>query len=134
MMVSTRGRYALRVMTDLAENGNGEYIPLREIVERQGISRKYIESIMTTLTKAGLLEGSHGKGGGYRLSRLPKEYSILEILKVTEGTLAPVSCLTEDAAPCENANECRTRPMWLELDRLINDYLNSHTLADLARR
>ncbi len=134
MMVSTRGRYALRVMTDLAENGKGEFIPLREIVERQGISKKYIESIMTLLSKAGLLEGSHGKGGGYRLSRPPEEYSVLEILKVTEGTLAPVSCLTDSATPCENANECRTRPMWCELDGMIESFFASHTLADLARR
>lgn len=133
-MVSTRGRYALRVMTDLAENGKGEFIPLREIVERQGISKKYIESIMTLLSKAGLLDGSHGKGGGYRLSRPPEEYSVLEILKVTEGTLAPVSCLTDSASPCENANECRTRPMWCELDRMIEGFFSSHTLADLARR
>lgn len=94
MMVSSRGRYALRVMADLAENEkNGAFIPLKEIAEREELSLKYLESIMTTLSKAGLVEGAHGKGGGYRLKRKPEEYRVSEILKLTEGSLAPVSCV-----------------------------------------
>ena len=100
MMVSSRGRYALRVMADLAENEkNGAFIPLKEIAEREELSLKYLESIMTTLSKAGLVEGAHGKGGGYRLKRKPEEYRVSEILKLTEGSLAPVSCVEGGCAP-----------------------------------
>lgn len=124
MMVSSRGRYALRVMADLAENEkNGAFIPLKEIAEREELSLKYLESIMTTLSKAGLVEGAHGKGGGYRLKRKPEEYRVSEILKLTEGSLAPVSC--------ENAGSCRTRAMWTKLDKLINDFFDGITIADL---
>lgn len=130
-MISTRGRYALRVMTDLAEQGSDQYIPLKEIAGRQEISLKYLESIMSTLSKTGLVEGAHGKGGGYRLCRKPEEYQIGEILCTTEGTMAPVACLENGAAPCPRANNCRTLPMWTKLDMLMSDFFNSVTLADL---
>lgn len=131
MMISTRGRYALRVMIDLAEHNTDGYIPLKDIAARQGISQKYMESIMTLLSKNKFVEGVHGKGGGYRLNRGPKEYKIGDILRLTEGTLAPVACLECGAVPCERASECRTLPMWEKLDELINGYLDSVTLADL---
>lgn len=131
MMISTRGRYALRVMIDLAEHNTDGYIPLKDIAARQGISQKYMESIMTLLSKNKFVEGVHGKGGGYRLNREPREYKIGDILRLTEGTLAPVACLECGAAPCERASECRTLPMWEKLDELINGYLDSVTLADL---
>lgn len=132
MMISTRGRYALRVMVDLAEQDTGKYIPLKDIAARQDISRKYLESIMTILSKAGFLDALHGKGGGFRLSRPPKEYSVGSILKLTERTLAPVACLEHEARPCDRAAGCKTLPMWRELDRLINGYLEGVSLADLA--
>ena len=97
-MISTRGRYAIRMLTDLAEHGGGDYIPLKEIAERQGISQKYVEKFIPTLTKAGLVEGQHGKGGGYRLTRAPEEYTIWEILRLTEVDMAPVACLSENAS------------------------------------
>ena len=132
MMVSSRGRYALRVMADLAENEkDGAFIPLKEIAEREELSLKYLESIMTTLSKAGLVDGAHGKGGGYRLKRKPEEYRVSEILKLTEGSLAPVSCVEGGCAPCENAGSCRTRTMWTKLDKLINDFFDGITIADL---
>lgn len=129
-MISTRGRYALRVMIDLAEHG-GRYIPLKEIVERQDISQKYMESIMAELSKSGFVEGLHGKGGGYRLSRPPEAYRLGDILRLTEGTLSPVACLECGAPPCARAAECRTLPMWNGLHRVITDYLDGITLADL---
>jgi Rrf2 family iron-sulfur cluster assembly transcriptional regulator len=134
MMISTRGRYALRVMIDLAEHQNGEYIPLRETAERQDISQKYLESIMTALSKAGLVDGAHGKGGGYRLRRAPGDYSAGEILRLTEGSLSPVACLEDGAQPCPRAAGCRTLPMWTELDRIIQNYLDGVTLADLMKQ
>ncbi len=134
MTVSTRGRYALRVMVDLAEHGGKKFIPLKEISERQNISQKYLESIMTSLSKAGLVEGAHGKGGGYRLYREPDKYKVGEILRVTEGTLAPVACLKPGAAPCELADRCRTLPMWKELNRVINGFFDSYTVADLTAK
>lgn len=134
MMISSRGTYALRVLCDLAEHGNGAYIPLRDIVERQGISHKYVESIMTSLAKGGLVEGVHGRGGGYRLCRPPADYSLGEILRLTEGDLAPVSCVAPGTPDCPNADRCRARPIWDELDRIINGYLDSVSLADLMAR
>ena len=131
-MISTRGRYALRVMIDLAEQEPGRYTPLKEVAERQRISKKYIEAIMAGLSKAGLVDAAHGKGGGYRLNRKPEEYRIGEILRVTEGDLAPVSCLETGAAPCEYAGDCRTLPVWDKLNILINDYLDSICLSDLV--
>lgn len=134
MLISTRGRYALRVLIDLAEQNAEDFIPLKEISARQNLSQKYSESIMTMLSKAGMIEGIHGKGGGYRLSRKPEEYKIGEVLRLTEGTLAPVSCLECGAAPCERAGECRTLPMWIRLDEMINGYLDGVSIADLMRQ
>lgn len=132
MMISTKGRYALRVMLDLSEHDMEAYIPLKDIAERQEISQKYLESITTVLSKAGFVDALHGKGGGYKLNRLPNEYTVGSILKLTEGTLAPVACLDDKNTKCVRSANCRTLPMWKELDRLINDYLESITLADLA--
>lgn len=133
MLISTKGRYALRVMLDLAEQDPARYTPLKDIAARQDISQKYLEGIMTTLSKAGLIEGLHGKGGGYRLQKKPEQYTAGSILRLTEGSLAPVACLSENAAPCEQAAKCRTLPMWRELNQIINDYLNQVTLADLLQ-
>ena len=131
-MISTRGRYALRVMIDIAEHSGGDFVPMKEVAARQEISLKYIERIMPLLTKENLVEGQHGKGGGYRLSRPAKDYTAFEILSLTEGTLAPVTCL-ESGQQCENAENCRTLPLWQGLDRTIAAYLGSYTLEDLAR-
>ena len=131
-MISTRGRYALRVMIDLAEQGEGAYTPLKEVAERQRISKKYIEAIMTSLSKAGLVDAVHGKGGGYRLNRKPREYTLSEILRVTERDLAPVACLEHGAAPCEYAGNCKTLPVWDKLNLMINEYLDGVTLEDLV--
>lgn len=131
-MISTRGRYALRVMIDLAEHIDEDYIPLQTIAKRQGISEKYLESILAVLSKAGLLDAVRGKGGGYRLSKPAKEYTAFEVLSLTEGTLAPVTCL-ESGQQCENAVNCRTLPLWQGLDQVIAAYLCSYTLADLTR-
>lgn len=133
MMVSTKGRYALRVMIDLAEQNKNQYIPLKDIAARQDISRKYLESIMVILSKAGLVDGQHGKGGGYKLNRAPEQYAIADILNLTENSLAPVSCLTDGVNTCEQAAKCRTLPMWTELYKLINNYFENITLADLVQ-
>ena len=134
MKISTRGRYALRVMIDLAEHNSENYIPLKDVVARQDISQKYLEGIMTDLSKAGLLDGQHGKGGGYKLARTPDAITVLEVLTVTEGDLAPIACLGSLSEPCERAAECRTLPMWEKLYALIRDYFNGITLADLMQR
>lgn len=134
MMVSTRGRYALRVMIDIAEHGNGKYTAMKSVAERQEISLKYMEKILPLLVSANLIEGVQGKGGGYRLTREPKDYSVSEILNVTEGTLAPVACLECGAEACKRTAECRTLPMWMELNRIVNDYLDKVTLADLMKK
>ena len=133
MMISTRGRYALRVMIDLGEHSGGEYIPLKDIAARQGISQKYLESIMTMLSKQKMVDGQHGKGGGYRLNRPTEEYRMGDVLRLTEGSLAPVACVDCAAEPCERAADCRTLPMWGRLNTLINEYLDSVSLADLLR-
>lgn len=133
-MISTRGRYAIRVMLDLAEHRNGGYIPMKEVAARQEISLKYIEKIMPLLTKGKLVEGIHGKGGGYRLCREPEDYRIGEILRITEGDLAPVACLECDAKPCSRASHCRTLPMWKEYDRITNAYFNGIRLSDLLEK
>src|SRR5574344_1856478 len=130
MIVSTRGRYALRVMIDLAENSNQERIPLKEIAERQGISQKYIEAIMTLLSKNHFVDAVHGKGGGYKLNRKPEEYKVGDILRLTEGSLATVACLDAGAEPCAKKDVCKTLPMWTKLDSLIENYLDSVTLKD----
>lgn len=133
MLISTRGRYALRVMIDLAEHQWSGYIPLKEIAQRQGISEKYLESIIKLLVKARLLSGVRGKGGGYRLTQPPEQYSVNTILRLTEDSLAPVSCLEEGADPCARAAECRTLALWQGLDKVIRDYLTGVTLADLIQ-
>ena len=132
MMISTKGRYALRVMVDLTEHNTDTYIPLKDIAERQEISQKYLESIMTVLSKVGFVDALHGKGGGYRLNRSPNEYTVGSVLKLTEGTLAPVACLENEHNKCDRAAKCRTLPMWTELDHLINNYLEGITVKDLA--
>ena len=131
MLISTRGRYALRILLELAQYDHGPYMPLPLIAEKQGISEKYLESIVSLLVKGGLVEGVRGKGGGYRLCRPLKDYSAGEILRLTEGSLAPVSCLEGDANACPSAGQCHTLPMWTKLEGLINNYLDSVTLADL---
>ena len=131
MMISTRGRYALRVMIDLAEHSNGGYIPMKEVAQRQEISLKYIERIVPVLTKSGCVEGVHGKGGGYRLTRPPEDYTVGEILRLAEGDLSPVACLQEGAKPCPRAAECRTLPMWKEYYDLTRRYFDGITLANL---
>lgn len=133
MMISTRGRYALRVMIELAEHSNGEYIPMKEIAARQKISLKYLEKILPALAKNNLIEGVHGKGGGYKLTRAPQDYVVGEILRLTEGDIAPVACLECNAVPCEHTAECRTRPMWNKLNQIINEYFDGITIADLMK-
>ena len=133
MIVSTKGRYALRVMLCLAQRGDDAYIPLKEIAEAEDISQKYLESIMIILSKAGFLDAVHGKGGGYRLNRKPGEYTVGSILRLTEGSLAPVSCTTQGAAACSRSSCCQTLPMWERLEKLINDFFEEITLEDLLR-
>ena len=133
MIVSTKGRYALRVMIDLAENQSEKYIPLKAIAARQGISEKYLENILKSLVQHGLLQGLRGKGGGYRLTRRPEQYRVSDILLLTEGSLAPVACLEPGAAACDRLAECRTYELWRGLDQVIRDYLDRITLAELAR-
>ena len=131
MIVSTKGRYALRVMVCFAMKGQGEYIPLKEIAESEGISQKYLESIMTVLSKAGFVDAVHGKGGGYRLNRKPEEYTVGAILKLTEGSLAAVSCTTQGPEACGRASCCATKTMWTRLDRMIDEFFEGITLKDL---
>ena len=132
MLVSTRGRYALRVMLELAQRPADSFTPLPVIAEAQSVSEKYLESIVVLLSRAGLVDGVRGKGGGYRLTREPDQYTVGEILTLTEGSLAPVSCLAQGAAPCRRMSSCRTYDMWKGLDDLIEDYFGKITLADLA--
>ena len=133
MIVSTKGRYALRVMVSFAQRGREEYIPLKEIAEAEGISQKYLESIMTTLSKAGFVDAVHGKGGGYRLNRSPEEYTVGSILTLTEGGLTAVSCTSQGAAACSRAECCNALPMWEKLDKMINDFFEGITVADLLK-
>ena len=130
MLVSTKGRYALRVMLELAQDDSAAYLPLPAIAERQCISEKYLESIISVLSKAGLVDGLRGKGGGYRLTKSPEEYTLASILHATEGSLAAVACLEDHAPECARAGQCPTRPIWEKLNNLIEDYLGSITLAD----
>lgn len=131
MIVSTKGRYALRVMVYLALRGNEALVPLKEIAESEDISQKYLESIMTVLSKAGFVDAAHGKGGGYRLNRAPGDYSIGSILKLTEGSLNVASCTTQGAAACSRSTCCHALPMWERLDKMIDDFFEGVTLADL---
>ena len=133
MIVSTKGRYALRVMVYLALRGQEDYTPLKEIAESENISQKYLESIMSTLSKAGFVDAVHGKGGGYRLNRPPEEYTVGGILKLTEGSLATVSCTTQGPAACSRSTCCRTLPMWERLDRMIDEFFEGITLAGLLQ-
>ncbi len=133
-MISTRGRYALRVLVDLAEHrSGGDYLPMREIAARQGISLKYIGQILPILTHAGLIEGLPGKGGGYRLCREPEQCTAGEVLRLTEGDLAPVACLATGSEPCGRAAKCRTLPLWRRYMEVTNEFFDSVTLADLIR-
>ena len=134
MIVSTKGRYALRVMVYFVLHGTEEYIPLKEIAEAEGISQKYLESIMTTLSKGGFVDAVHGKGGGYRLNRRPEEYTVGSILKLTEGSLATVSCTTQGPAACSRATCCHTLPMWEKLDQLVDNFFEGITLKDLLEQ
>ncbi len=133
MLISTRGRYALRVLVDLAEHTGNGYVPMKEIAERQEISLKYLERILPVLTKNGIIEGLQGKTGGYRLLKSPEDCRVGDILRLTEGDLAPVACLKCDAKPCKRASECRTYPMWTEFFQLINRFFDGKTLADIVR-
>lgn len=132
-MISTRGRYAIRVLLDLAEHNSGGYIPLKDIAQRQGISKKYLEIIVRELVAGGLLTGASGKGGGYRLCRPPEEYTVGEVIERMEGSLASVACLAGGAEPCPRAAECETLPLWAEYDRLTHDFFYSKRLSDLLR-
>ena len=133
MIVSTKGRYALRVMVHFAQRGGEEYIPLKEIAEAEGISQKYLESIMTTLSKAGFVDAVHGKGGGYRLNRPPEGYTVGGILKLPEGSLSAVSCTSQGAAACSRTECCQAKPMWDKLDKMIDDFFEGITIADLLK-
>lgn len=130
-MISTKGRYALRVMIDLAKNENGQPMPLKDIAERQAISKKYLEIIVKDLVDGKLVKGASGKGGGYVLLRKPEEYSVGEIVELMEGTLAPVACLQKDAEECPRYASCATLPLWQELDQLVHDFLYQKKLTDL---
>lgn len=131
MKVSTKGRYALRVMIDLAQHKDEGFISLKEIATRQEISMKYLEMIVGILNRADFVLSLRGKSGGYKLSRNADEYTIGAILKLTEGSMAPVSCLECGANVCERADDCITLPLWKGLDRVIDDYLESITLEDI---
>ena len=133
MMISTRGRYALRVMTELSSHEPDETVPLKEIAKHQEISLKYLESIMSILVKHKLVIGASGKGGGYRLKKPAEEYTLGEVLRVTEGSLEPVACTSADSEPCERHDICPTYPIWQELSGLINDFLDSKHLSDLKK-
>lgn len=133
MMISTRGRYALRVLIDLAERAGSGYTPMKEVAARQEISLKYLEQILPVLSKEGFIEGVHGKGGGYRLAKAPGECRVGDILRLTEGDLAPVACLERGAEECRRSAECRTYPMWKEFYEMTNRYFDGITLADIVK-
>lgn len=131
-MISTKGRYAIRLMIDLAEQPQDTAVPLNDIAKRQGISKKYLESVVKLLVQGKLVKGASGKGGGYRLTRAPEAYTIDKILTLTEGTLASVACLEHVADPCPNASYCKTLPMWQKYDALTHDFFAGITLSDLV--
>lgn len=130
-MISTRGRYAIRVILDIANNQKDGYVPMKDVASRQGLSLKYLEQILPTLTKNKILEGVQGKGGGYRLVKSLNQYTVGDVLRATEKDLAPVSCLASGAKECERRSQCRTIEFWEGLNEVINNYLDSKTLADL---
>ena len=133
MMISTKGRYALRFLADVAEHQGSGFVPLRDVAARQEISEKYLEIVVKELVKGGLLDTLRGKGGGYRLNRPPEEYSVRAIIERMEGPLAPVACLEPGQDICPRSRNCRTLPLWQGLDKVISDYLTQFTLADLIR-
>ena len=133
MMISTKGRYALRFLVDVAEHQGDSFVPLKDVAERQEISEKYLEIVVKELVKGGLLIAARGKGGGYRLNRPPKEYSVKAILELMEGPLVPVACLEPGKSACPRSRNCQTLPLWQGLDKVISDYLVQFTLADLIR-
>ena len=133
MIVSTKGRYALRVMVCFAQKAPGEFVPLKDIAEKEGISQKYLESIMSTLSKAGFLDAVHGKGGGYRLNRPAEAYTVGAILKLTEGGISAVSCTSQGASACSRTECCQAKPMWDRLDKMIDDFFEGITIADLLK-
>lgn len=133
MLISTRGRYALRVLTDIAENQGDGFLPLKEVADRQGLSEKYLEAVIKVLVQADILTGVRGKGGGYRLSTDPGELLVLDVLRLTEESLAPVACLKDGAEPCGRESECRTIPLWRGLNQVISEYLSRYTIADLMK-
>lgn len=134
MLISTKGRYSLRVMVDLSEHQSDGYIPLKTIADRQEISEKYLESIIKLLVKENILTGLRGKGGGYKLTKAPDQYIVGDILRITEESLAPVSCLEPGATVCPRMAICRTLPLWEGLDKVIRDYLDNITIADLMKQ
>ncbi len=133
MTISTKGRYALRIIIDLAENDDGNYIAMKQVAQRQRLSLKYLEHILSILKQNNIVEGLHGKGGGYKLTRRPQDYTVGEILRLVEGELAPVACLECGAKPCENMEHCRTLEMWKGLHKLIDEYFNGITIKDLMQ-
>ena len=133
MLISTKGRYALRILVDMAEHQSENYITLQEVAQRQDISEKYLEAIVRELVKKGVVAGQRGKGGGYRLCRPPEQINVGEVLRTTEGSLSPVACLTEGASPCDRAAQCRTLEFWRGLDEVIDRYVGGYTIADMMR-
>ena len=133
-MISTRGRYAIRIMLDLAEHDNGKYMPLKDIAERQQISKKYLEIIVKDMVAGGLLVGASGKGGGYKLCRKPEEYPVGEILDLMEGSMAPVACIVDGTVSCPRKDGCQTLPMWEEFDKMFHDFFYGKKLSDLIRK
>lgn len=131
-MITTKGRYAIRVMLDIAENESDKFIPLKDIAARQNISKKYLEIIVKDLVNAKLIVGVSGKGGGYKLCRTPEDYTIGEILELMEGTLSPVACLAEEENDCPRKAECETLPLWEEFDKLIHDFFYGKKLSDIC--
>lgn len=134
MMISTKGRYALRIMLDLAQNEHKGYVSVSDVSSRQGISVKYLETIVSTLNRAGFVESMRGKNGGYKLTKKTSDYTVGSVLKLTEGSLAPVNCLQQSREKCENENKCMTLPLWIKLDKIVDDYLESVTLYDLLNQ
>ena len=130
-MISTKGRYGLRVMIDLAKNDNGSYIPLKDIADRQEISKKYLEIIVKKMVEGGLVKGSSGKGGGYKLVKKPEKYTVGEILTLMEGTISSVACLADKDYNCPRTKKCATLPMWKEFDKMVHDYFYKKKLSDL---
>jgi len=132
LKISTKGRYALRVLADLTVHDNGDYISLKSVAERQQISEKYLEAIISAFSKGKIVKGQRGKGGGYKLAVDPKTITVKDVLLMVEGDLAPVACLSKDAEPCPKAEDCKTLPMWKEYYKMTEDFFDSITVADIA--